>query len=122
VKIGDDIAEIVIDKVPNKYTFSMTATSLKIEIAGAVDTQSIEMTGSDILINTGATPTNSITIGGSGSEQQLVTKSWLDMIFATHIHPTTAPGAPTLPPAPALPVISIPDNATNHVTNQTTAE
>ena len=120
MKIGDDIAEIVIDKVPNKYTFSMTATSLKIEIAGAVDTQSIEMTGSEIKINTGATATNKILLGGTGMEQELVTKSWVDLVFSAHMHPSAAPGPPS-PPIP-IPAIGAPDNPVSPFTNQTKAE
>jgi len=40
-----------------------------------------------------------VMLGGQGGEPVIKGSSFLSM-FATHIHPTTAPGAPTAPPVP----------------------
>ena len=62
-----------------------------------------------------------IYLGGSGKEQQLLTKSYHDNWAATHIHPVTSPGVPTGPPM--LPLIALPlDSSTAPFTYSTLAE
>jgi hypothetical protein len=63
-----------------------------------------------------------IFLGGQGKEQQLVTKSWVDQVYKTHIHPTTSPGSPTLVPTPDLTRPSSSDNPAGHFTFTTKAE
>ena len=61
-----------------------------------------------------------IKLGGTGNEQQLVTKSFLDMVFANHMHPTASPG----PPSPPIPIPSpvVADGPTNIYTFTTIGE
>lgn len=65
-------------------------------------------------------PLAKLYLGGETNAQQLVTKSWLDMIFANHVHPTAAPGPPSPPVPIPLPVVA--DAATNPYTFTTLAE
>ena len=118
--LASDLAEIVVKKGTNTYTISMTDSKVTVEMVGAADTQSIIMDGTDITVNCGAMPTTSLLLGGTGMEQQLETKSWIDMMFATHVHPTAAPGPPS-PPVP-LPAVAVPDTAISPFTYQTKAE
>lgn len=79
------------------------------------------MDGTNILIDAGPTPVaGGITIGGTGGEQALVTKSWVDMIFATHVHPSAAPGPPSPPIAP--PPTAAPNSPASPLTFETKAE
>lgn len=60
-------------------------------------------------------------LGGKDKSQQLVTKSWVDLVFANHMHPSAAPGPPSIPiPIPAPPVAA--DSPTNLFTFSTQAE
>lgn len=120
IKLGDDLAEISVKKGANTYSITMTGEKINIELKGATDTQSVLMDGATITVNCGNAPTSKVVLGGSGMEQQLVTKSWVDMLFATHMHPTAAPGPPS-PPIPA-PAVATPDNSVSPFTTQTIAE
>jgi len=98
----------------------MNGDSINISIKDAADTGSVELTTSGITINAGTNPTNKIKLGGSGGEQQLVTKSWVTNIFKNHMHPTAATGPPSIPIP--IPAIVIPDSSSSPFTNQTEAE
>lgn len=63
-----------------------------------------------------------IKLGGTGKEQALVTEAWVTQVFKNHIHPTTGPGAPTLPPNPDLTLPASKDNKMGHFTFTTQAE
>lgn len=78
--------------------------------------------GADGTVTLKTTDGANILLGGQGKEQQLVTKSWVDLVFKNHIHPTTSPGAPTLVPTPDLTLPSQADNVTGHFTYTTKAE
>lgn len=60
-------------------------------------------------------------LGGTGNEQPLVTKAWVDQVFENHMHPSASPGAPS-PPLPIPPPPVTQDAATNFYTYTTTAE
>lgn len=102
------------------YKVELGADNITISMEGATDKGSIQISDAGITIDAGTLPTNSITFGGSGAEQALVTKSWVDLMFATHMHPTAAPGPPS-PPVP-LPPVATPDNPVSPFTYQTKAE
>ena len=62
-----------------------------------------------------------IFLGGTDNEQPLVTKAWIDQVFANHMHASAAPGSPSPPlPIPLPPVTS--DSKTNFYTNTTLGE
>ena len=104
----------------NTYLFSMTADAINISIEDSADSGAVELTTSGITINAGTNPANKITLGGSGGEQQLVTKSWVTNIFNKHMHPTAATGPPSAPiPIPAIGIV---DSSASPFTKQTEAE
>jgi hypothetical protein len=91
------------------YTFTMAAGDISIKLnTGDTKATKIQMTKEGkINIDPGTSKSpDAIMIGGSSIEQALVTKSWIDMMFNNHIHPTTGPGAPTLPPVP-IPIVAM---------------
>lgn len=79
----------------NEMVFSSSGITVK-DASG----NEITMTGSGITVK-GATITiegQQVILGGSGGEPLIKGTSFMTY-FNTHIHPTAAPGAPTLPPA-----------------------
>jgi len=103
----------------------MTGGKVIIESKGsaATDNASVEITPGGITLNPGLT--GLINLGGTGMEQQLVTKSWIDMVFATHMHPSAAPGPPTPPvpmPMPGNGAPTAADSPVNCVTHSTKGE
>jgi hypothetical protein len=73
----------------------------------------------DVTVNTpdGAT----IKLGGTGKEQQLVTKSFVEKYYSKHVHSNGNSGAPT--GTPMVPIIDLEiDSATGPFTNTTKAE
>jgi hypothetical protein len=61
-------------------------------------------------------------LGGTGKEQQIVTKAFLDQVYKSHIHGNGNQGAPTTSPM-TPPIISLDlDSSTNHTTFTTKAE
>lgn len=73
-------------------TYSIFIKNGKIRLD--IDTQD---TSKDVYIE--ISDDGKIYIGGkNGYGQELVTKAWIENYFNTHTHPTTNPGAPTLPP------------------------
>ena len=73
----------------------------------------------DITIKTN-NPEAKIKLGGTGNEQQLVTKAWLDQVFMNHMHPSAAMGPPS-PPLP-IPAVVAADAKTNFFTFTTLGE
>lgn len=61
-------------------------------------------------------------LGGTGKEQQLVTKGWHDAVYVNHFHNGSAPGSPTTPPIQPQSMIGSADSPTNHFTFTTKAE
>lgn len=59
-----------------------------------------------------AAGSESVTLGSDSGGQELVTKSWLNMVFANHFHASGGPGSPTSPPM-ALPTIIIQGTGTS---------
>ncbi len=101
--------------VEKKYKIKLGTESIKISVDKGAPSDYIDPITSIELTDAGE-----ILLGGSGQEQQLVTKSWVDLMFANHMHPTAAPGPPS-PPIP-LPVVELPDNPVGVFTQQTKAE
>jgi len=60
-------------------------------------------------------------LGGKEKGQQLVTKSWVDLVFANHMHPTAGLGPPS-PPIPLPPPPVVADSKTNAFTFTTLGE
>lgn len=92
-----DVGEIIIeDSNGNTLTMSSSGTTVedangnKIEMASA----GITVKGQRIVVEG-----SQVALGGSGGEPVIKGQSFLSL-FATHIHPTSAPGAPTAPPIP----------------------
>lgn len=120
ITFAKDKAAIKVTTKKNTYLLQMNAGAINISIEDSADSGSIALTTSGITINAGTNPTNLIKIGGSGSEQELVTKSWVTNIFKNHMHPTAATGPPSMPIP--IPAIGIPDSSASPFTKQTKAE
>jgi hypothetical protein len=109
------------------YTIAMNDGKIVISLKGGSDKVSPCITLSNdgkIVVNpgTGNSTTDSIYLGGvTANGQHLVTESWVKMLFDTHFHQTTTPGAPTLPPTRIMTPLSkaIP---TTHLTYITKVE
>ena len=63
-----------------------------------------------------------IKLGGTGNEQAVVLLAWITQVFNNHIHPTTSPGSPTLPPAPNLNIPVSSDSSSNQYSFTTEIE
>lgn len=109
-------------------TYNLQFTNGKVVISSAdtllaTETATIELTPGGIVLNPGAFGT--VSLGGNQMGQQLVTKSFVDMIFTTHTHPTAAPGPPSPPipiPLPGNGLPTVLDSPTNCVTHSTKGE
>jgi|GEM_PF-5558658 len=118
IKIGKDNFEIIV-KASETCTYNLIITGGNILIqvdTGDQKSTSIRLNNEGkIEINPGTSKAaDGIYLGGNSVGQQLVTRAWLEKVFANHIHNTTGPGAPTLPPIP-IPIISA-SVATSHTT------
>jgi hypothetical protein len=102
-----------------RVTIGTGDTAVKLEVGPDKCVITIDSSG-NVKIKT--TDGANIFLGGQGKEQPLVTKSWVDQAFSTHIHPTTSPGAPTMPPSPDLTRPPTSDNPAGHFTYTTKAE
>ena len=124
MSLATDLGELnVVNTDGSSYKLNFSGGTITIECvpASGTDTQTITMDGSQITIDAGPTPVEGgILIGGTNGEQALVTKSWVDMIFATHVHPSAAPGPPSPPIAP--PAIAAPNSPASPLTFETKAE
>lgn len=92
-----DAGEIVIED-SNGNTMTMSSSGTTIEDANG---NKVEMTSSGITVKGQqiVVEGSQVSLGGAGGEPVIKGQSFLTL-FATHIHPTTAPGAPTAPPVP----------------------
>ena len=123
LSLATDLGELnVVNTDGSSYKLNFSGGTITIECVNPnADTQTITMDGSQITIDAGPTPVEGgILIGGTGGEQALVTKSWVDMIFATHVHPSAAPGPPSPPIAP--PSMPAPNSPASPLTFETKAE
>ena len=75
VTFSKDKMELKVITKKNTYLFNMTADAINISIEDKTDSGSIALTTAGIIINAGTNSNNIIKLGGSGGEQQLVTKS-----------------------------------------------
>jgi uncharacterized protein involved in type VI secretion and phage assembly len=92
-----DAGEIIVeDSNGNKISMTSSGTTVedangnKIEMAAA----GITVEGAQVVVKG-----DMVMLGGQGGEPVIKGQSFLTL-FATHMHPTTAPGAPTGPPVP----------------------
>lgn len=122
---GGNILELASSNETAQTTvaLSINGTTGELKYAGKVnDITTCELTitpSGDIKLLTSKADAK-IIIGGEGKEQPLVTKAWLDNVYAKHLHssstgPTTAPLPLVLPPTTA-------DAVTNVVTHTLRAE
>ncbi len=92
-----DAGEIVIEDVNgNTMTMRSSGTTIEDSNGNKIDmaASGITIKGTQIVVEG-----SQVMLGGQGGEPVIKGSSFLSM-FATHIHPTTAPGAPTAPPVP----------------------
>lgn len=117
-----DKAEIKVTTETNTYLLKFNKDAITISLEDGADSGSVAITTAGITIDAGTNPLNKIILGGSGSEQQLVTKSWVSNLFDTHVHPTAVAGPPSAPLLPTGSFLAIPDAASSPYTKQTEAE
>lgn len=117
--LASDLAEINVTAGDNTYNIKLNGATIDITLTTADETQKITMDGTSIILNEGAAPSQKIYLGDTGMGQQLVTKSFIDLIFATHMHPTAAPGPPSPPIPMPMPGAGTPTSA-DSITNCTT--
>jgi len=123
--------------------FNSQLHKMEIKLGGNTFLVNFDSSGVKISLDTGSVPNNpyikmsnagfefnpgqgnqdsdNIVIGGDAGPQYLVTKSFIDLIFTNHIHPTAGPGAPTLPPTP-ITVPQVIDSPANTYTMQIKGE
>jgi hypothetical protein len=103
--------------------FIENSVEISLTTSDAAHSPSIKMSNAGFEINPGEGNMDSgnIKIGGGAGLQELATKSFIDLIFKNHIHPTAGPGAPTLPPID-IPVPQVADSAANTYTMQIKGE
>lgn len=122
--------------ISGKSEFNIQKTSSSTSLAGEIDptaenvlnirvnsdkAQLIVDKMGNVTIKT--TPGSNIFLGGTKSEQKLVTENWITQVFTNHIHNNGNNGSPTTPPLPSPKTISLNlDSKTNHLTNTTRVE
>ncbi len=100
-------ATLVLNAADSKVEIAdSNGNSIVMEATGTTVTDSngnkIEMQGGGVTVSSSAVVTiegSLVNVGGSGGEPLIKGQSFLSL-FATHMHTTTAPGAPTSPPIP----------------------
>ena len=108
-----------IDANAVKLTIASDTPNVELDVADGKAIVTIDNLG-NVTIKT-ADGAN-IKLGGQGKEQQLVTKTWVEQVFANHIHPNGNQGAPTAPPNPNNTIDIGTDSASGHFTYTTKAE
>jgi hypothetical protein len=95
--LDNDANEVVLqDSGGNSMTMSASGTTVEDS-----NGNKIEMTASGVTVK-GSVVTiegQQVAVAGAGGEPLIKGTSFLSL-FATHVHTTTAPGAPTSPPIP----------------------
>ena len=104
LELKDDYGKLEVMSGTVTYDITYGTGSVKISLADTTAPTTspyVELTTAGIVLHPGTTgAVGSVYLGGSepASGQQLVTKSYIDLLFKNHMHLTTSPGAPTSPP------------------------